>query len=82
EAVLGASISVPTLSGPTTIRVPAGTQNGAKLRLKGRGLPSADSSTGDLILNVRIQVPENAPARERQLWEELAKESVFHPRQN
>ncbi|MGZ8939654.1 MAG: DnaJ C-terminal domain-containing protein [Limisphaerales bacterium] len=82
EAVLGASISVPTLSGPTTIKVPAGTQNGAKLRLKGRGLPSADSSTGDLILNVRIQVPENAPARERQLWEELAKESVFHPRQN
>jgi curved DNA-binding protein len=82
EAVLGATVSVPTLSGPTTIKVPAGTQNGAKLRIKGRGLPGADSATGDLILSVRIQVPGSAAARERQLWEELARESVFQPRHN
>ena len=82
EAVLGTSLTVPTLTGPTTIKVPAGTQSGAKLRIKGRGLPGADSETGDLLLKIRIQVPGSAAPRERQLWEELAKESAFHPRQN
>lgn len=82
EAVLGAAIHVPTIDGPATIKVPAGTKNGAKLRLKGRGLPSADGMAGDLILNVRIQVPGSTALRERQLWEELARESMFHPRAN
>lgn len=82
EAVLGTAISVPTLTGPATIKIPAGTQNGAKLRLKGRGLPAADSSAGDLIVNIRIQVPASAALRERQLWEELARESTFQPRHN
>jgi curved DNA-binding protein len=82
EAVLGTTISVPTLTGPTTIKIPAGTQNGAKLRLKGRGLPSSDSSNSDLIVVVRIQVPASAALRERQLWEELARESTFQPRHN
>lgn len=81
EAVLGATVNVPTLTGPTNIKVPAGTQNGAKLRMKERGLPTADS-VGDLILSVRIQVPTTTALRERQLWEELARESIFHPRQN
>ena len=82
EAVLGTTIPVPTPAGPANIKVPAGTQNGAKLRIKGRGLPGADSTPGDLIVNIRIQVPGTAAARERQLWEELAKESAFQPRHN
>lgn len=82
EAVLGATVYVPTLTGPATVKIPAGTQNGAKLRLKSRGLPAADSSTGDLILKIRIQVPGTAALRERQLWEELARESTFTPRHN
>lgn len=82
EAVLGTTLSVPTLAGPASIKIPAGTQNGAKMRVKGRGLPAADATTGDLILNIRIQVPGSTALSERQLWEELARESMFQPRHN
>jgi curved DNA-binding protein len=82
EAVLGTTLNVPTLAGPTAIKIPAGTQNGARLRIKGRGLPVGDSAVGDLLLNIRIQVPGTTALKERQLWEELARESMFHPRQN
>ena len=82
EAVLGTTLHVPTLSGPTTIKIPAGTQNGARLRIKGRGLPANESSNGDLLVNIRVQVPGTTALRERQLWEELARESMFQPRQN
>ena len=82
EAVLGTSLNVPTPTGPKTIKIPAGTQNGAKLRIKGKGLPKADGTFGDLNLNVRIQVPGSTALKEKQLWEELARESMFQPRQN
>jgi curved DNA-binding protein len=82
EAVLGTTLTVPTLAGPASIKIPAGTQNGAKMRVKGRGLPAADATTGDLILNIRIQVPGSTALSERQLWEELARESMFQPRHN
>jgi curved DNA-binding protein len=70
------------LDGKATIKVPPGTQNGRKLRLKGRGLPGADGNAGDLILNIKVQVPNSARSRERELWQELAKESQFVPREN
>ena len=82
EAVLGTTLNVPTLSGPTAIKIPAGTQNGARLRIKGRGLPTGESTSADLLLNIRVQVPGTTALKERQLWEELARESMFHPRQN
>jgi curved DNA-binding protein len=82
EAVLGATVTVPTLDGKATIKVPPGTQNGRKLRLKGRGVPSADGNAGDLILMIKVQVPNTARSRERELWQELAKESQFVPRGN
>lgn len=80
EAVLGAIVTVPILDGHASIKVPAGTKNGTKLRVKGKGLPA--ESPGDLILHVKVQVPATAAARERTLWEELARESSFHPREN
>ncbi|HEV8543512.1 MAG TPA: DnaJ C-terminal domain-containing protein, partial [Verrucomicrobiae bacterium] len=82
EAVLGAAVRIPTLSGPATIKVPAGTRGGRKLRIKGRGLPSADGAAGDLIVHVKVQVPENAGANEQRLWQELARESNYSPRDN
>jgi curved DNA-binding protein len=82
EAVLGAQISVPTLNGPVSIRIPPGTRNGQKLRIRGRGLPHRGGSTsGDLIVETRVEVPERVSETERRLWEELAKESQFNPRQ-
>ena len=82
EAVLGATVSVPTLDGKATVKVPAGTRNGCKLRLKGRGIPGAEGTSGDLILAVRVQVPAGARSRERELWQELANECQFMPREN
>ncbi|MGA2863383.1 MAG: J domain-containing protein [Verrucomicrobiota bacterium] len=80
EAVLGANIAVPTLNGGVNIRIPPGTQNGQKLRLRGRGLPRRTGGNGDLIVVTRIEVPQRITESERKLWEQLARESRFQPR--
>ena len=80
EAVLGAKVRIPTLEGPATLTIPPGTQGGARLRLGGRGLPDKRGSRGDLFVNIRIAIPDHPTARERALFEQLAKESAFHPR--
>jgi curved DNA-binding protein len=81
EAVLGANISVPTLDGRVNIRIPPGTQTGQKLRVRGRGLPQRDGAKGDLIVETSIEVPATVSESERKLWEQLAKESHFNPRE-
>ena len=81
EAVLGASISVPTLNGQVSIKVPPGTQNRQKLRVRGRGLPERGGAGGDLIVETRIEVPQRITDAERKLWEQLARESRFKPRE-
>ena len=81
EAVLGANITVPTLNGGVSIRIPPGTQNGQKLRVRGRGLPQRGGADGDLIVVTRIEVPTRVNDAERKLWEQLARESNFKPRQ-
>lgn len=80
EAVLGANISVPTLGGRVNIKIPPGTQNGQKLRVRGRGLPTRDGGHGDLIVVTRVEVPGAISESERKLWEQLSKESRFNPR--
>jgi len=77
EAALGAEVEVPTLDQPVLLTIPPGTRSGRKLRLRGRGL-AADHS--DLYAIVRIDVPTTLTARERELFEELAKVSSFKPR--
>jgi curved DNA-binding protein len=81
EAVLGANISVPTLNGNVSIKVPPGTQNGQKLRVRGRGLPQRGGGSGDLIVATQIEVPKRVTDAERKLWEQLARESAFKPRE-
>ena len=62
EAVLGAEIKVPTLGGaPVTLRVPAGTPNGRTLRVRGRGVPRADGTKGDLLATIVVDVPSTLP---------------------
>jgi curved DNA-binding protein len=80
EAVLGANIFVPTLNGQVNIKIPPGTQNGQKLRVRGRGLPQRGGGNGDLIVIARIEVPQKISDTERKLWEQLARESKFNPR--
>ncbi len=80
EAVLGANLSVPALDGRVNIKIPAGTQDGQKLRVRARGLPARDGSRGDLLIVTKVAVPSRVTDAEKKLWEQLARESKFNPR--
>lgn len=73
EAVKGAKISVPTIDGPVTVTVPAGSSSGKKLRLRGRGVPMpGTSSRGDQVVVVRVVVPKEQSREFLSLVERLA----------
>jgi curved DNA-binding protein len=80
EAALGASVEVQTLTGKSTVRVPAGSSCGRRLRLRGEGLPNPRGEPGDLYAAVQIRVPRNLTSDERELFERLAQTSGFDPR--
>lgn len=80
EAVLGAQVSIPTLDGRINIKIPPGTHNGQRLRVRGHGLPQRGGGHGDLNVVVSVEVPEQVTEHERTLWEQLARESKFNPR--
>jgi curved DNA-binding protein len=80
EAVLGATVSVPTLDGRLDVRIPAGSQSGQKLRVRGHGLPTGEGERGDLFIVIRVEVPHELDDVERRLWERMARESHFRPR--
>jgi len=79
EAVLGGEIEVPTLGGQLKMKLPPGSQNGVKMRLKRRGMVSGQS-TGDQIVQVKVMVPTNLTDRERHLFRQLRDISRFRPR--
>jgi len=80
EAALGARISVPTPSGTVEVSVPAASQTGRKLRLKGRGIPA--SPPGDLYLILEVVLPAADTPRAKELYEQMAREMSFNPREN
>ena len=81
EAALGAKVAIPTLQGQAFITIPAGTESGQRLRLRGKGLPQKRGvEPGDLVAVIRIVVPKHMSAKEKELFEELAKVSSFNPR--
>ncbi len=80
EAALGAKIDLPIVGGTATLTLPAGIASGKKLRLKGKGLLAGPGQPGDLYAVIKIEVPKALTARERQLFEELARTSSFKPR--
>ncbi|MFI8593947.1 DnaJ C-terminal domain-containing protein [Microbacterium sp. NPDC078428] len=80
EAALGSSVPIETPGGPATLKVPAGTASHRRLRLKARGLPNQRGRPGDLYAEVQIKTPTSPTARERELFEQLAKASTFDPR--
>jgi DnaJ-class molecular chaperone len=73
EAMLGGTIKVPTLEGPVDMTIPPETQNGQLFRLRGQGMPKRGGGRGDQLVRVRVMLPTNLSARERQLFEELKK---------
>ena len=73
QAALGAEIEVPTLDGPGPLMVPRGTQSGAVLKLKGRGMPDVNGrGRGDELVEVVIETPHKLSARQEELLRELA----------
>lgn len=81
EAVLGSTVTIRTLEGRLTLRVPAGTQQGQQLRVRGKGLPARRAKRGDLYVGVTIEVPRHIGKEEERLWKQLATESTFAPRE-
>ncbi len=79
EAALGAQIEVPTPAGPVTVTVPEKSQGGRKLRLRGRGIPA--QPPGDLYLLLEVVLPPADTRRARELYETMAREMAFNPRQ-
>jgi len=72
DLVLGTEIHVPTLQGEGKMRIPAGTQPGRLMRLKGQGLPAKDGKTvGDLLVRPKAMIPEHPSEREKELYQEL-----------
>jgi curved DNA-binding protein len=79
EAVLGASVEIPTLGGPVRLKIRPGTQAGQQLRLAKRGLPKPNAE-GDLYVIVQIAVPPESTEAEQALYQQLAETSKFNPR--
>ena len=80
EAALGTELKVPTLDGPVTLTVPAGTQNGRTFRVRGRGVPATRRPAGDLLVTVSVAVPTKLSRREKDVLAEFASLSDESPR--
>lgn len=80
EAVLGASVDVQTLSGNLRVKIPAASQSGNVLRLKGKGLVVQRKTPGDLRIELQIKVPTKPGDDEIELFKKLANISKFNPR--
>jgi curved DNA-binding protein len=78
EAALGATVKVPTPAGAVDLKVPAGSQPGKKLRLKGRGIPAREK--GDLYVVLQIALPKAENETQRQVYEQMKREFSFNPR--
>ena len=76
EAALGASLEIPTLAGAVSLKMPAGTSSGRKLRLSGRGLPKPRGGAGDLFAVAQIVVPGALSDRERESYQQLPTTAV------
>jgi molecular chaperone DnaJ len=82
EAALGATVEIPTPDGSVALKVPAGSQDGRLLRVRGRGAPELKGSgRGDLIARVRLTVPQKLTKAEREAIEALQKVSRENPRE-
>ena len=78
EAALGASIQVPTLGGKISLKIPANSESGKKMRLKGRGLPG--KTPGDQYVVLQIVVPPAKTDADKKLYEQMQSQMDFNPR--
>jgi molecular chaperone DnaJ len=79
EAALGAQIPVPTMNGPVTLKVPAGTPDGKTFRIRGKGAPKKGGH-GDLLVTTKVDVPSKLSREEKELLRQLKDSAKQHPR--
>ncbi len=82
EAVLGASIEVPTPEGMVTVKVPPGIRSGQSLRLREKGWPNSQGKRGDQLVRIVIEPPKNLSDTERMYYEKLRDSRTYNPREN
>jgi DnaJ-class molecular chaperone len=80
EAVLGAKVRVPTLSGAVELSIPKNTSSGRTFRLKGKGLPKTGGSSGDLYFTTRIMLPDGNDAELEALMQKWRDAHPYNPR--
>jgi len=81
EAALGATVEIPTPDGPVALKIPAGTESGKLLRVRGRGAPHVKGNgRGDLLARIRVTVPKKLTKAEREALEGYRKVSREDPR--
>jgi curved DNA-binding protein len=80
EAALGSKITLPTLGGKINLNIPANTQSGQRLRIKGKGLLNKLGEPGDLYALVKLVIPPTADEPTRALWTQLSEHASFNPR--
>jgi molecular chaperone DnaJ len=81
EAALGANVSVPTLNGPVTLKIPAGTPSGKTFRIRDKGAPKPKKGgAGDLLVTVRVDVPSKLSKEEKELLRQLQAAQRESPR--
>jgi curved DNA-binding protein len=78
EAALGATVTVPTLGGDVELKVPAGSDSGKRMRLRGRGMPGA--APGDQLITLMIHAPPPENEAQRKLYEQMAETFEWNPR--
>ncbi|WP_338526405.1 DnaJ C-terminal domain-containing protein [Pseudomonas batumici] len=82
ELALGAEVAVPTLTGKINLKVPAGSQNGQRMRAKGHGLLNKAGQRGYLFVQLKAVMPRQNDDAVKALWQELAKKAAFDPREH
>ncbi|MFY9288665.1 MAG: J domain-containing protein [Alphaproteobacteria bacterium] len=80
EAVLGASMKVPTLDGHVSVKVPKGASTGTTLRLKGKGIPLNKTTHGDMLVKLKIVMPDPVPEDLSSFIEKWSKKNNYDPR--
>ena len=83
ELTLGTTVTVPTLSGTVSIRIPAGSEPDQVMRVRGRGIKPAHGAAGDLLATLKLQVPttlNDAAVKALKDYEQAEKSSGCHPR--
>ncbi|MEG1519542.1 MAG: DnaJ C-terminal domain-containing protein [Clostridia bacterium] len=73
-ATVGGTVEVPSLDGTFSQKIPEGTQSGTMLRIRGKGIKLRNGQTGDLYLNVVVEVPKNLTKKQKKMFDDLAED--------